>query len=169
MSDERGADEGRAAFDAEQARAQEDQGRASDAAAGEAEALTRREEAWESSVALVPGMRVELCEERGSLLAINLGKVIKISKSGYVHVEWDDGTDGWFSPAKAASTLRIATGDDALPRHLWIFEVPDREAESWRAPLPTLDEPVCAVCREKQTDENEYGPCKPKPKEPDAV
>jgi hypothetical protein len=100
---------------------------------------------------------------RGALEITNLGTVIKRSRSGYIHVEWDDHTDGWFSPAKAAEMLRRAEGDDALPRHVWIFDVPEQEAPGWKesgAPLPTLDEPVCAICREAQTDENEYGPCR---------
>jgi hypothetical protein len=122
----------------------------------------RANEAAEPLVALIPGMRVHLQEARGSLQIVNLGKIVKISRSGYVHVEWDDHSDGWFSPAKAYSTLRVATGEDALPRHLWIHEVPEQEAPGWWAgggALPTLDEPVCSFCRERQTDENEFGPC----------
>jgi hypothetical protein len=150
-------DPGRGRWEEEQARASEDDARASASAAAEGEAEAKAAEA------LAPGMRVELQEERGSLLAINLGKVIKISKSGYVHVEWDDHTDGWFSPLKAAGCLKRATGDDALPRHLWIHEVTEQEAPGWTAgggPLPTLDEPVCHFCREQQTDDNEFGPCR---------
>jgi hypothetical protein len=149
-------DPGRGRWEEEQARASEDDARASASAAAEDEAR-----AAEPLVALAPGMRVELQEKRGSLLAINLGKVIKISKSGYVHVEWDDHTEGWFSPL--SGLLKVATGDDALPRHLWIHEVSEQEAPGWKAgggPLPTLDEPVCHFCREQQTDDNEFGPCR---------
>lgn len=117
-------------------------------------------EPWEPSRCLIPGDRVALAEARGALQVVNLGKIVRISGNGYVHVEWDDHSEGWFSPARAASTLRLATGDDALPRHIWIFEPPEREAQGWEGPLPTLDEPICAVCREAQTDENEYGPCR---------
>lgn len=117
-------------------------------------------EAHELSRCFIPGDRVALAEPRGALQVVNLGKIVKISRNSYVHVEWDDHSDGWFSPARAASDLRLAQGDDALPRHVWIFEPPEREAQGWEGPLPTLDEPVCAVCREAQTDENEYGHCK---------
>lgn len=112
-----------------------------------------------SAERLGPGQRVVLTEQRGSLQVVCTGKVIKVSGGGYVHVEWDDHTDGWFSPAKAAASLKPATGEDALPRHLWIYEVPERTSLGWYGPLPTLDEPVCAFCKEKQSDENEYGPC----------
>ncbi len=144
-----GDDPGRGRWEEEQARASDDEARASASA-----------EAGAEPEALRPGLRVMLTEERGSLLVIVTGHVVKISGSGYVHVEWDDHTDGWFSPAKAAASLKPATGEDALPRHLWIFDVPMQTSEGWEGPLPTLDEPVCAICREKQTDENEYGPCR---------
>jgi hypothetical protein len=126
-----------------------------------AEARACREEKPEP---LKKGDRVALWERRGALEITNLGTVVKISASGYVHVEWDDHSDGWFSPGKAAEALRRAEGDDAAPRHVWIFDVPEREAPGWKesgAPLPTLDEPICALCRAKQTDDNEYGPCGP--------
>jgi hypothetical protein len=29
------------------------------------------------------------------------GQVTKISPGGWVHIEWDDQTDGWFSPYQA--------------------------------------------------------------------
>jgi hypothetical protein len=104
--------------------------------------------------------RVALVEDRGSLRIINLGQVVRVTRSGYVHVEWDDKDEGFFSPAKAAASLRLAEGDDALPRHVWIYDVPLRRSMSWDGPLPTLDSPVCAVCREAQSDENEFGPCR---------
>lgn len=84
-----------------------------------------------------------------------VGTITKISKSGYVHVEWDEifqhGTrDGYFSPGKAAETLRLAEGEDALPRHSWVFDPP-----------ASPDEPICAICKVQQTDDNEFGPCLP--------
>lgn len=149
--------DGRAQFEADHARAQEDEARAAESAAAEAEARAK-EEAPEPIRAFVPGDRVELMHERGSLLLFNLGKIVKISANGYVQVQWDDNTDGWFSPAKAYSALRLARGDDALPRHVWIFSAD--ASNGWEGPTPTEDEPACAVCREKQTDDNEYGPCR---------
>lgn len=155
-------DDGRAQFDADCARAQEDEARAAESVAAEAEARAQ-EEASEPLRSFAPRDRVALWERRGALEITNLGTIVKVSRSGYIHVEWDDHTEGWFSPVKATGSLRKATGDDALPRHVWIFYVPEREAPGWResgAPLPTLDEPVCVICREKQTDENEFGPCR---------
>lgn len=115
-----------------------------------------QEEAPEPLRSFVPRDRVALWEMRGRLEITNLGTIVKISRSGYVHVEWDDRTEGWFSPAKAYSSLKLATGDDALPRHVWIFSAP----EGWVGKAPTPDEPACAVCKEAQTDDNEFGPCR---------
>lgn len=144
-----GDDPGRGRWEEEQARASEDEARASASAAAESEAA-------EESRCFIPGDRVLWTEQTGQL-----GTITKISGSGYHRVEWDDHSDAtFFSTAKAFSVLRLAKGDDALPRHIWIFDVPERTSSGWDGPLPTLDEPVCAVCREKQTDENEYGPCR---------
>jgi hypothetical protein len=107
-----------------------------------------------------PRDRVSFSEVRGAVKVLNLGTVVRVSINGYLHIEWDDHSEGWFSPAMAASSLRLAQGDDALPRHLWIFDVPVRLSQGWEGPLPTLDEPICAVCREPQTDDNEFGPCR---------
>jgi hypothetical protein len=112
------------------------------------------------SLALEKKDRVALDEAFGGFKIRNLGTVSKRSPTGYIHVEWDDHSEGWFSPTKAAELLRKAEGDDALPRHVWIFDAPGRDSSLWDGPLPTLDEPVCAVCREKQTDDNEFGSCK---------
>lgn len=98
---------------------------------------------------LQAGDRVQLVEQRGSLRVINSGQVIKRSPHGYIHVEWDDHSDGWFSPVRAAASLRLAEGEDALPRHIWSFDPP-----------ASLEEPVCSVCKAAQTDENEFGPCR---------
>lgn len=94
--------------------------------------------------------RVALVEQRGErMVVVNLGQVVRVSKSGYVHVEWDDHDEGYFSPLKVASSLRLAEGEDALPRHVWSF-----------SPPASVDEPVCSVCKAAQTDANEFGPCK---------
>lgn len=127
----------------------------------EAEARADREEAPEP---LRVRDRVALWEQRGALEIVNLGTVIKRSPTGYIHVEWDDHSEGWFSPGKAAAQLRRAEGEDALPRHIWVSELPELpnmlEAErKWLGPRPTLDEPVCFACGEPQTDDNEFGPC----------
>lgn len=84
-----------------------------------------------------------------------LGTVSKISKSGYVHIDWDVGVPfyagggGYFSPGRAAQVLKLAEGEDALPRHVWCFDPP-----------ASIEEPICVVCKVKQTDDNEFGACK---------
>lgn len=126
-------------------------------------AAAAREDREEAPEPLRVRDRVALWEMRGALEITNLGTVLKISPTGYIHIEWDDGTDGWFSPGKAAEQLRRAEGDDALPRHVWAFErpAPMLDAERrWLGPDPTPDEPVCSVCGAPQTDDNEFGPCK---------
>jgi hypothetical protein len=138
-------EEGRAAFEAEEARAQEDAARAGQQEEPPAPAALQRRD------------RVVWCEpEEGHALDHgSLGTITKISKSGYVHVEWDEpcrngARDGYFSPAKAAAVLRLAEGEDALPRHVWVTDPP-----------ASPDEPVCAVCKAAQTDDNEFGACQP--------
>lgn len=35
------------------------------------------------------------------------GQITKISKGGFVHVEWDDHEEGWFSPFQADKWLVV--------------------------------------------------------------
>jgi hypothetical protein len=79
-----------------------------------------------------------------------VGTVVKCSQFGYVRVRWDNGIEDGYSPMAAAKALREVTGDDALPRHSWDLDI-------------ELD-PPCLICRVIQTDENEFGPCKPEVK-----
>lgn len=136
-------EEARAAFEAEEAQAQGDEARAGREEPPAPPFQRRDRVSWHEE------------EEGVTVASAALGTITKISKSGYVHVEWDEpcgngARDGYFSPAKAAEVLRLAEGEDALPRHVWVSDPP-----------ASVDEPVCAVCKAKQTDENEFGPCQP--------
>jgi hypothetical protein len=77
-----------------------------------------------------------------------VGTVKKCSPFGYTTVVWDNGVEERYSPMNAALALREVIGDDALPRHMWNTDV-------------DLDNPPCRVCSVIQTEENEFGPCKP--------
>lgn len=100
--------------------------------------------------------RVILQDQRGSIRIPVLGTVKKVTPAGYLHINWDDGCSGIFSPVTAAEKITIATGEDALPRHVW----KSRRAGGDPASEGSFEMiTYCDTCGIEQDDENGFGPC----------
>lgn len=86
------------------------------------------------------GDRVMLVDETRGMTAYPQVGTVTIMSS-YAHVNWDDNYHEIYVP----DSLRVVTGDDALPRHEWDCKV--------------IGEEVCQCCGVAQTEENYLGSC----------
>lgn len=100
--------------------------------------------------------RVVLQDQRGSIMIPVLGTVKKITPAGYTHISWDDGSRGVFSPVTACEKLKIADGEDAIPRHVWKSRRSGGDPAS-KGSYEMITS--CDTCGIEQDDENEFGPC----------
>lgn len=84
--------------------------------------------------------------ERGA--SFEVGTIERVSPAGYIRVRWDDFQYEWFAPR--TNMLILVAGDDALPRHNW-------DVGTLKHPN---NDPPCRECGERQTDQNDRGPCR---------
>jgi hypothetical protein len=88
------------------------------------------------------------------------GTIRKVSPNGYVIVDFDPAHVGpkeaMLTPARAAVALEVVVGEDAFPRHDWAAKALDGQ--------PSRATPACCHCGVRQTDANEFSPCRRAPR-----